>query len=389
MAGNQTILNVPVAYKVGKVYSAIPTNGDGDFIFSRTQGDSTLINSNGLIEPAATNLPRFNYPLVNGEIGAAESCPVLLLEPSAKNIVTYSEDFTQSYWVKDGTASVSSEITAPPDGSFSSYKISNATGNSVTNVVRASFPSITGEYTASVYVKSSGATSMSIIITNNLDDSVQSQSISLNNKWQRVSVSHVVEGCEVSFGLSDGDFLVWGAQMEERNFATSYMRNNGNSLGSERFSEDLYKDGLQDYMNDSEGVFYAEISMSEWKFSKYLGLSSGSVSNRVVIGVPSSSSNLEFIVESSSGTLSDSFDLGSSVLDYHRIAIRYKADGVSLFVDGNNVSNVSGTVTLNGLDRIITDIGNGGADFYGNIKEIAYYNTALSDIELEELTSYI
>jgi hypothetical protein len=389
MAGNQTILNIPVAYKIGKVYSAIPTNGDGDFIFSRTQGDSTLVNSDGLIEVAATNLPRFNYPLINGEIGEVESCPVLLLEPSSKNIVRYSEDFSNAYWVKDGTASVSSEIIPPPDGSFFSYKISNATGGSTTNVVRASFTGITGEHTASVYVRSSGATTMSIIITNDLDSSVQSQSISLNNKWKRVSVSHVVEGCQVSFGLSDGDFLVWGAQLEKQSFATSYMRNTGNSLGSERFSEDLYKDGLQDYINDSEGVFYAEISMSEWKFSKYLGLSSGGTTNRVVVGIPSNSNNLEFIVESSSGSLSDSFDLGGGRLDYHKIAIRYKSDGVSLWVDGNNVSNVSGAVTLDGLDRVITDVGNGGSDFYGNIKEISYYNIALSDTYLEELTSYI
>lgn len=389
MAGNQTFLNIPVAYKIGKVYSAIPTNGDGDFIFSRTQGDSTLINSNGLIENAATNLPRFNYPLVNGEIGNVNGCPVLSLEPSSKNIVVYSEDFSNEYWVKDGTASVSSEVTAPPDGNFFSYKISNATGGSTTNVVRASFTGITGEHTASVYVKSSGATTMSIIITNDSDSSVQSQSISLNNQWKRVSVSHVVQGCSVSFGLSDGDFLVWGAQLEERNFATSYIRNTGNSLGSERFSEDLYKDGLQDYINDDEGVFYAEISFSEWRFSKYLGLSSGAASNRVVIGMPSNSNNLKFIVQSSSDTLSDSFDLGSGRLDYHKIAIKYKSDEVALWVDGVNVSTVNGQVSLSGLDRVITDIGNNSGDFYGNIKEISYYNIALSDTNLGELTSYI
>lgn len=389
MAGNQTFLNIPVAYKLGKVYSAIPTNGDGDFIFLRTQGDSTLINSDGLIENVATNLPRFNYPLVNGEIGNVEGCPVLLLEPASKNIVTYSEDFSNSYWIKDGTASLSTEITPPPSGGFFSYKISNATGNSLINVVRASFASATGEHTASVYVKSSGATTMSIIITNDLDSSTQTQSISLNNQWKRVSVSHIVEGCQVSFGLSNGDFLVWGAQLEKQSFATSYMANTGNSLGSQRFSEDLYKDELQDYINNSEGVFYAELSMSEWRFSKYLGMSSGGTTNRVVVGIPSNSSNLEFIVESSSGTVTGTFDLGSSILDYHKIAIRYKSDEVSLWVDGNNVSTVAGQVSLEGLDRIITDVGNGGSDFYGNIKEISYYNIALSNTNLEELTSYI
>lgn len=384
MATKPIISMIPSANKAGKVYSVLPPDGSGDFIFSRTEGDATLVNSSGVIEDVANNVPRFNYSLVNGQV---ESCPPLLLEPSSKNIVTYSEDFSNSYWVKDGTASVSSEVISPPDGGFFSYKISNATGGSLTNVVKASFSGANGEHTASVYVRSSGATTMSIIITNDLDSSVQSQSISLSNQWQRVDVSHTVQGCTLSFGLSDGDFLIWGAQLEKQSFATSYIRNSGNSLGSERFSEDLYKDGLQDYIEDNEGVFYAEISMSEWRFSKYLGLSDGSAANRVVVGIPSNSTDLEFIVDSSGGSLSGSFDLGVGRLDYHKIAVRYKSNEVALWVDGLNVSTVAGAVSLVGLNSIVTDIGNGAADFYGNIREISYYNTALADADLDELTS--
>ena len=41
-----------------------------------------------------------------------------------------------------------------------------------------------------------------------------------------------------------------------------------------------------------------------------------------------------------------------------------------------------------GLTELAFDRGDGGEDFYGKTKEIGYYDTALTDLELETLTSY-
>ena len=53
---------IPAAYKTSKVYSALPTDGDGDFTFTRS-GSGTRINKAGLIETMATNVSRLNYRL--------------------------------------------------------------------------------------------------------------------------------------------------------------------------------------------------------------------------------------------------------------------------------------------------------------------------------------
>ena len=65
---------IPRGYKAQKVYSVLPTNGDGDFTFDRNDAGSR-VNKNGLIEQVATDIPRLDY--------SDSSCPSLLLEPAS------------------------------------------------------------------------------------------------------------------------------------------------------------------------------------------------------------------------------------------------------------------------------------------------------------------
>jgi len=76
---------VPAKYSGSTLLSQIPIDGTGDFTVSRTTspvtGLSTRVNSLGLIETVADNVPRLDYPLG----GAVNGCPALLVEPAATN----------------------------------------------------------------------------------------------------------------------------------------------------------------------------------------------------------------------------------------------------------------------------------------------------------------
>jgi len=74
---------IPSGYKAQKVYSVLPTNGDGDFTFDRNDAGSR-VNKNGLIEQVATDIPRLDY--------SDSSCPSLLLEPASTNLVIGSAE---------------------------------------------------------------------------------------------------------------------------------------------------------------------------------------------------------------------------------------------------------------------------------------------------------
>ena len=74
---------IPSGYKASKVYSVLPESGVGDFDFTRAT-TATRVNSSGLIEEMAINVPRLEYPLIDGVVNG---CPSLLLEPQATNVI--------------------------------------------------------------------------------------------------------------------------------------------------------------------------------------------------------------------------------------------------------------------------------------------------------------
>ena len=49
MATIPSLALIPSGYKASKVYSVLPTDGVGDFDFTRS-GNATRVNSDGLIE---------------------------------------------------------------------------------------------------------------------------------------------------------------------------------------------------------------------------------------------------------------------------------------------------------------------------------------------------
>ena len=80
-----SLVMTPNAVKATKVYSVIPSNGNGDMTFSRgTPASATRTNSNGVIENVAIDVPRLNYDTVGG-------CPSLLLEPQRTNRLLNSD----------------------------------------------------------------------------------------------------------------------------------------------------------------------------------------------------------------------------------------------------------------------------------------------------------
>jgi hypothetical protein len=92
---------IPSGYKTSKVYSALPTSGDGDLTFTRSNDTATRVGPNGYIEKVRTNL------------------------------FSYSEQFDNAYWTKYGSTITTntSETTDPLGGNAADIIVSaNATG---------------------------------------------------------------------------------------------------------------------------------------------------------------------------------------------------------------------------------------------------------------------
>jgi len=134
-----SILLTPTAYNVGSMLSIKPTNGDGDFTFSRN-GDASRVNSSGNIVIEGANLPRINYE--NG-------CGSWLLEPQSTNIYLNSETLsTQDNTTLASTYTVSFYGTGTI--TFSGTYTGSLVGTSLTDRVSSTFTATAGTLTSTV-----------------------------------------------------------------------------------------------------------------------------------------------------------------------------------------------------------------------------------------------
>jgi len=77
-----SLVITPNATKASKLYSVIPSDGSGDMTVVRAT-TATRVNSNGLIESVALNVPRIDYTDI--------TCPSILVEPQRTNLLFPSD----------------------------------------------------------------------------------------------------------------------------------------------------------------------------------------------------------------------------------------------------------------------------------------------------------
>jgi Fe-S cluster assembly iron-binding protein IscA len=376
---------------------------EADFDFTRGSS-ATRVNELGLVQDVTdTDLPRINYKDGEGS---------LLLEPQSTNLVTYSEDYSQSVWSKFGvTESVSNIIS--PDGTQNASLITIATSTPYLGYIFSLTQGTT--YTVSCFVKkgtnrwvrlanvSSSSTGAWFDLENGVVGTVNSISASIEdygNGWYRIQNNFVAQsGNNTFFGLSDVDnntsssgigktAYIWGFQIEQQSYATSYIPTNGSTVT--RLADVCNNSGSSELINSTEGVLYAEISaLADDLTNRSISISDGSTNNRVNILYSNSTNQIRVIVVVGGSTKFDQNYNVTSITDIHKIAVKYKADDFALWVDGvERLTDTSGTIfAQDTLNELAFNIGGGILPFYGNVKCVAVFKEALSDTELQKLTT--
>jgi len=364
------------------------------FTFDRSTS-ATRVNKEGLIEVVSNNEPRIDF--LNDSNGA------LLLEPSRTNLVPYSEDFSNAAWNKSfiGIGSVP-VVTAnqglAPDGTFTADRIVLNLNGGVTSG-DGSFLSETvtvssgATVSLSIYLKSNTGLIQNLIVWEAFTGA--STSCVVTNEWQRFNVIATVPSTSsgLNFGLRNAfgvtvddtaDILVWGAQLEQGSYATSYIPTQG-SIGT-RVAETCSDAGNDQVFNDSEGVLFAEISaLTDGGTTRRLSISDGSTSNRLVLSYNSTSNQIQSFLANPSVQFNFYHTLNNSV-EFNKIAVKYKQNDFALWINGVEVATDTNGTISNGLNTLNFDEGSGASDFYGNTKQIKYFNQALTDAELAALT---
>jgi len=361
---------------------------------------------------ATAGQPRFEYDPADGQSMG------ILLESQSTNLLNYSEEFDNAYWSKYNTPVTANAGVAPSGQLVADLLVAASTGSSTNHYLAKAISFTSGTtYTLSVYVKAAGYTkfnmragnpatwgvSTTFTLTGSGSASVISgsgQIQSCGNGWFRCSVTETAastSATNILLGLVDnsgnlsfdGDdysgVLLWGAQMEQASFASSYIKVEGST--ATRALESLSMTDSSLFGTGSGSVVVEAGPVNGTFYPTLFDLTDTTTSNRVLLqsggtGTPTSltvaaDGNASVGVVSEAVTMSD-----------RKFAISYDTNSFKLVNNGGAVSEDTSGQLPQQLSKlnIGTDNG-GGGPLNGHIKRIAVYGEALSDTNLISLTS--
>jgi hypothetical protein len=143
--------------------------------------------------------------------------------------------------------------------------------------------------------------------------------------------------------------------------------------------------------NDSEGVLFADIAaLADDNTSRRISISDGSSNpnNLVCVDMSEYTNTIIGRIRTSNSEVAFLQSTSQKQTQKNKIAVKYKVNNFALWINGFEVDTENNGAVPIGLNDVSFDRGNGSNDFYGKTKEIAYYDTVLTDLELETLTSY-
>jgi hypothetical protein len=393
---------------------------DPRITFTRASS-GTFTGSNGLIQSAAIDAPRFDYnPVTLASNG-------LLIEEQRTNLVTYSEQFDNAAWGK-GNSSITANTIVSPDGTLDADKVVEDTANN-THRVSVSNVSVTSgtAYTFSIFAKAAersavqlsfGSDASAFPITQAIFSLTGSGSFvnnggtpnavitNLGNGWYRCSVTATASsttssgvlrifvcngttaGSDSYTGNGTSGLYIWGAQLEAGAFPTSYIPTVAAQVTRSADVAVMTGTNFSSWYNQTEGTVYAE-------YVKYANVGSR------IVAISNSTINAQIRLTGSVAVnirpdwqIIDGGTVQANVLAVNTIApnIFAKSAGayaVNSFNQATNavlgVEDTSGTVPpVSQMNIGANEVGI--ANLNGYIRKIAYYPQRLPNAQLQALT---
>jgi hypothetical protein len=388
-----SLIVTPNGYKAGKLYSVVPSSGAGDLDVTRAT-TATRVNSIGLIESVASNVPRLDY--TNG------TCPSILVEPQRTNSILSSRDFVAPNWVSLG---ITPNTTISPSG------VQDADTLDTTIQLYQSIPVSTSTvYTISLWVKLGTATNICLVVNNQIawntiGGGIYNSSDGLNTTtWTRVSYTfttpaslvfgginfHIGANGESGFTQSSGTVFIWGAQLEAGSYATSYIPTTSASVT--RNADVISKTGISSLIGQTEGTVFYDGYFGNNTDEIYLFLQATggtTIENSIYLVKDGAGISLKVWIGTSLQVLiqGGTFTIGQRI----KIAASYKQNDFILYINGTQI----GTDTLGNVPtcsnlHLATYAGDPTNETFianNGVNLSAFWKTRLTNSQLAQLTT--
>jgi hypothetical protein len=410
-----SLIVTPNAYKASKLYSVIPNTVLGDMNIARAT-TATRVNSAGLIESVAINVPRLDYTL--------GSCPSILVEPQRTNLLLYSEQLDNVNWQLFDTT-ITPNVTTSPDGNTTADKVIPSAVSSF-KIIGQIFVTIALQpYTTTIYFKSAentqayirfgGVTNSPYIIydlpTQAIVSSLgltSSSITSMGNGWYKVSATAIVstvntaitpmmlpstgytlgiQNLPVFTGNGTNGGFIWGAQLELGSSSTSYIPTTAATVT--RNADVISKTGISSLIGQTQGTIYAEINntlMTSYS-TGYVMRIFADPSNEVWIRKEAGSN--KYTAKWRANSVDVYTQSNISVLNgNNKIAIAYKTGDSAVYLNGTQIATSASTGAFSVAPSQIGIGSSSTADFFNDRIELAtLFPTRLTNAQLATLTT--
>jgi hypothetical protein len=354
------------------------------------------VNIGSTAKPYFPTTDRLNVPRLTYQNGGG-GCPSLLLEKQSTNLALQSQSFI-SPWAIGNYLGTNPVITQnygiSPDGTQNAVRIQLARTNSNDSYSQVyQYPisvSVGQQYTWSVYLKSlSGTPTISIV------GDFGRPPVTLTSEWVRYTgtgtatasqtqLEIAILGSNYATGNSlSADFLAYGYQIEQSSYPTSYIPTT--SASATRVADACYKTGISSLIGQTQGTLFVDVTEEAQNNGRYIFVSDGSATNRVVIYQAGGVIN---VYCSAGATFNLTYSPPAGRL---KIAFVYKSGDYALWVNGVQRATSTETAVPTGLSA--TGIGSNENSIGtpepidAGVNQAILFPTRLTNAELASLTT--
>ena len=403
-----SLIYYPSGYKAGEAYSLKPTDGSGDLTFTRASS-ATRVNESGLIESVATGVPRIDY---------TSGCGKLLLEPQRTNLIPYSQDFSNAFWIKT-SATVTTSTVVSPDGLQGSYKLIPDNGTGGNRSISNNYTSLAGLHTHTCFAKKGEYNYLMLRTRNNPSAGVMfdlangtlsvnltspvyvsSQIENYGNGWYRCSITldpsqadtvgqlfiSMCVGITGSEGNSfNGDgtsgIYIFGSSLEQGSYPTSYIPTSG--VAVTRVADSASKSGISSLINGSEGVVFIDMAAFQDTATTREIIIGSSPNDYIRFGYVNFGSAIQFRYYSGGALIFNKF-YTSTITNFNKIAFGWQANNFVVYENGvKKLEQLSGATSAAAFNSIDTST----LTFQGKIQSFMIFKTRLDNATLAALTT--
>jgi hypothetical protein len=348
------------------------TTGAELVTFTRASS-GTYVDSQGVIQIAANDEPRFDHDPTTGEsLG-------LLVEEQRTNLLRRSEDFL-STWVPGAGVTVTADSSqGSPLASGQVFRIdySSESLNFTQGVTGVS--DLT--YTLSIYVKGTAGETIRLSSAN----MTGATNFTLTGGWQRISITGTSSATNINFGLSTfggvtaRTIYVTAAQLEAGAFATSYIPTGASAVTRAASLGDLISSAIANNIRS----FYVEFRSPAVGTRGVVSLNDNTANERAA--VITSGTDPRLVVVDGGVTQAD-IDGGTvAAFVRTRVAARIAPNAFAVSVNGAApVVDTSGTLPT--VDRLFVGRDQAGNYLNGHVARFTGWTQDLPDSVLQSLT---